>query len=167
MAERAQAKRQAATAAAIAAMVAMTVPITSYWEGTKLKPYLDPTKTWTVCTGETRVPMRTYTRAECDAMLKRALATGYGPAVLKCVPQLEENIPAFSASTDAAYNAGAAAFCRSPMAAHFRARNWRAGCDAFAGWYVTSKGVPLRGLKNRRSLDQVMSERAICLKGVG
>ncbi len=151
---------------AIALMAAILTPYTSHWEGTKLVPYKGIDKKWTVCTGETRVEMRLYTSTECNGLLQKAIVSDFAPPVLKCVPTLSENVYAFASLVDAAYNAGPAAACRSPMAKFFLVRNWRAGCEAFAGWYVTVNRVPVRGLANRRSIDKAWSERSLCLKGV-
>lgn len=152
-------------AAFVAAMAAIAMPYTSHWEGFRPNPYRDIGGKWTVCYGETRVEMKAYTKAECQAMLTKALASDYGAAVLKCVPTLPENIYAGAALTDAAYNAGAAAACRSPMARLFRERRWREGCEAFKGWYVTVSKKFVRGLANRRTDDVEWSERSLCMKG--
>ena len=161
-------KKQAAVGggAALTAMAAILLPYTSHWEGTRLIPYRDLGGVMTVCTGETRVQMRRYTPAECKAMLQRALKDEYGPKVLACVPGIDRNIFAFAALTDAAYNAGPAAACRSPMARAFRVGNWRAGCAAFKGWYDTVKGLSVKGLRNRRVEDKTWSETALCRKGL-
>ena len=146
---------------ALAAAALIVTPFTARWEGTRLDPYRDVGGVLTVCTGETRVEMRRYTPAQCDAMLQSAIRHDYGPPVLACVPELADNRYALAASIDAAYNAGTAAFCRSPMAARFRLRDWRAGCAAFAPWRATVKGRPVRGLQMRRR-DEV----ALCNRGL-
>ncbi|WP_162987075.1 lysozyme [Sphingomonas paeninsulae] len=158
--------KPSAVALAIAAAVAISVPITSGWEGTRLDPYWDKlAKVETVCLGETRVAMRHYTLAQCNAMLADAQAHTYGPEVLKCAPEIMNNRYIFAASIDAAYNAGSGAFCRSPMRAAFNARQWRKGCDAFIGWRATAQGVPVRGLARRRS-GTPKSEHELCMKGL-
>jgi lysozyme len=112
-----------------------------------------------VCFGETEREMRIYTPQECQVLLEARQQHDYAPAVLKCVPGLVDKPNAFAASIDAAYNAGVAAFCRSPMARRFNAGDWVGGCDAFSNWYTTAKGKKLRGLVRRRA-----AERALCLK---
>jgi lysozyme len=73
-----------------------------------------------------------------------------------------------AALLDAAYNAGPAAVCRSPMVARINAGDLRAGCDAFRGWYVRSAGQERKGLVARRSGigDGRKSERDLCLEGL-
>jgi lysozyme len=146
--------------AAIAAAVLLAVPVTSAFEGLRTKPYKDPAGISTVCHGETEREMRVYTRDECAMLLKARQGNDYAPAVLKCVPAIASRRHAFAASIDFAYNAGASAFCRSPMARKFNAGDWVGGCRAFAGYYVTAAGKRLAGLVRRRE-----AERALCLKG--
>lgn len=153
-------------AAALAAMATIVLPFTVHWEGYSAVPYKDPVGIPTVCYGETRVEMRTYTKAECLTMLKAAIANDYGAQVQRCVPGIDRNLYAFAALTDAAYNAGTAAACRSPMAREFAQARWEAGCKRFKGWYDTARGVKLKGLRNRRVEDAIWSETALCMKGV-
>ena len=160
-AARTPAHRAGGAAAAIAAATLLVLPFTAQHEGTRLVPYRDVGGVLTVCTGETRVAMRRYTAAECQAMLERAIASDYAPPVLACVPQLADNRFAFAAAIDAAYNAGVARVCRSPMAARFRLRDWRGGCAAFRGWVATVHGKPVRGLIVRRE-----HEAALCARGL-
>ena len=156
--------RKQKTSAAIAAACLVCAPLTASFEGLRTKPYADPGDgRATVCYGETEREMRSYTPDECATMLRARQASDYGPAVLKCVPGLAESrrVNAFAASIDAAYNAGTAAFCRSPMARYFKAGRWIEGCNAFVGWYVTSNGKKLPGLARRRA-----AEHLLCLKSV-
>lgn len=149
-----------AIAAVIAAAVLIVTPFTAAHEGLRTTPYRDLGGKMTVCYGETRIEMRRYTPAQCQALLSKALTSDYAPPVLKCVPQLAERKYPFAAMIDAAYNAGAGAVCRSRAAALFRERKWRAGCEALTNWRATVNGVKVRGLVNRRR-DQV----ALCLTG--
>ena len=54
-------------------MVAIAAPFIGMWEGKRNNPYLDSVGVKTVCYGETRVPMRHYTDAQCTALLENAL----------------------------------------------------------------------------------------------
>lgn len=130
-----------AIAAAIAAACAGAIPLIMASEGLRTRPYLDPVKIPTVCYGETQVEMRAYTRNECGQLLRRQLARKYAPRVLACLPQLAapERRHEFAAMIDSSYNAGPAAVCRSRMARHIRAGNWRAACNSLEGWYVTAR----------------------------
>lgn len=147
-------------APAILAACALCAPLTAAFEGLRTAPYKDPAGIATVCYGETEREMRQYTADECRVMLGARQAENYAPAVLKCVPPIALRKEAFAASIDAAYNAGTTAFCRSPMAARFNAGDWKGGCNAFSGWYVTAKGKKLAGLVRRRE-----AEKALCLRG--
>lgn len=151
-------------ASAIAAACLVVAPLTATFEGLRTKPYNDVTGTKTVCYGDTGVEMRVYSAGECGTLLRDRLARDYAPKLLapNCLPQLadERRKPVFAALIDASYNAGPVAVCKSRMAVAIRAGQWRAACNGIAGWYVTSKGVPLRGLVRRRE-----AEKALCLKG--
>jgi hypothetical protein len=69
---------------------------------------------------------------------------------------------------DAAYNAGPAAVCRSPMVAKMNGGDIRGGCNAFQGWYVRSDGQVRKGPR-RASISGIgdgrKSERDLCLEG--
>lgn len=144
------------TAAVVTASVAFIAP----WEGTRLVPYRDLAGVWTVCSGETRVEMRRYSRAECDTMLRTAVSETYGQCVLKAVPGLRRRPDQLVASISLAYNIGCDAFERSTAARRFNAGDWKAGCNAFTKW-VYSAGKRVQGLVNRRE-----AERKLCLKGL-
>lgn len=145
---------------AIAIALAMAAPIVSKWEGTRTDPYRDIVGVWTVCTGETRVTMRRYSAAECDALLRRALAQDYAPAVLRAVPALADRPHQLAASISLAYNIGARGFARSTVARRFNAGDWRGGCDAFLMW-SRAGGREVRGLVRRRE-----DERRVCMTGL-
>jgi lysozyme len=148
------------TPALIAAAVLLATPLTTAFEGLRLKPYKDPGDGRpTVCYGETERPMRTYTADECKILLGARQASDYAPAVLKCVPEIGTKSNAFAASIDFAYNAGTKAFCASPMARRFNAGDWAGGCNAFRGYFITAKGKTLKGLVRRRE-----AEAALCLR---
>jgi lysozyme len=137
--------------------ILIAAPVVERWEGTRMDPYRDIVGVWTVCTGETRVEMRPYTAAECKAMLDRALAADFAPAVLRAVPALQDRPYQFGAAISLTYNIGASAFARSTVARRFNAGDWRGGCDAFRMW-IHAGGRPVQGLVNRRE-----AERKLCL----
>jgi len=124
------------------------------WEGTRTDPYRDIVGVWTVCTGETNVPMRRYTKAECDVMLAKSL-TGYAEGVKRLTPRLEGY--QLVAATSLTYNIGEAAYARSTVRRRFNAGDLRGGCDAFLAWRFAG-GREIKGLRNRRE-----AERKICL----
>jgi len=144
----------------MAGAIALAIPLIERWEGTRTDPYRDIVGVWTVCSGETRVAMRRYTHAECSAMLRRAVESDYGAAVLRAVPALARRPHQFAASISLAYNIGAPAFARSTAARRFNAGDWRGGCDAFLMWRFAG-GKEVKGLKNRRE-----DERRLCLAGL-
>lgn len=137
--------------------ILIAAPVIERWEGTRTDPYLDIGGVLTVCTGETRVPMRRYTPSECKVMLDRTLAADWAPGVLRAVPALQDRPYQFAASISLTYNIGEAAFARSTVAKRFRAGDWKGGCDAFLLWTNVNK-KQVQGLVNRRR-----AERELCL----
>lgn len=120
------------------------------WEGTVRVPYRDIVGKWTVCTGETRVPMRTYTLAECRTFLRTAIRSDFGKGVLACTPQIATTVYQLGAAISVAYNIGIAGYCGSSMAKGFKSGDWYAACNAFALWNKAGK-VIVTGLVNRRN----------------
>lgn len=152
--------RAGAAAGALAAAALIATPLIEQWEGTRTVPYRDIVGIWTVCTGETRVAMRRYTRTECRDLLRRAIVSDYGAGVLAAVPALEGRPRPLAASISLAYNIGVSAFARSTAARRFNRGDWRGGCDAFLLW-TRAGGRTVPGLVNRRR-----DERRLCLEGV-
>lgn len=143
------------------AIIAAAMALIEPHEGTRLVPYRDMVGVWTVCIGETRVPMRRYSRAECRAMLRRAIESDYGMGVLTAVPALQARPHQLTASISLAYNIGVPAFTRSTAARRFRAGQWRAGCDAFMLWNRAG-GRIVPGLVRRRA-----AEHTLCVSDLG
>lgn len=148
-------------AAGLAAVLALAGPMVSRWEGRSLDPYRDIANVWTVCDGETAVPMRRYTDAECDAMRERSLRRHASP-ILQCLPPAAP-VEVKAAFTSFGYNVGVTAACNSTAARKARAYDYRGACDGLLAWNKARVGGQLRfvqGLANRRA-----DERALCLKG--
>jgi lysozyme len=163
---------RAARAAALCAAAALVcLPLTQASEGLRLKPYRDPAHILTVCYGETQGidPAKIYSSDECATKLRKRLAQDYAPAILECLPMLndERRIKVFGALLDAAYNAGSAAVCSSRMARSIRVGDWRGACNGFSGWYTTAlnrktgERIKLKGLVIRRD-----KEAALCMQGI-
>jgi len=166
--------RNKALGAGSAAVIAATVAFLPNWEGMDKVAKKDMIGTGhpiTYCYGQTdefgevKVGTR-FTKTECDAKLAESL-----PFYLeKIQPCIKVALPAKTMASllDAAYNAGSAAVCRSPMVAKMNAGDLRGGCNAFTGWYVRSDGQVRRGLQARRSGigDGRKSERDLCLEGL-
>jgi lysozyme len=150
-------KRLVAIAGTSAA--ALMLAIVPPWEGKRNDPYQDIVGVWTVCYGETRVPMRRYSDAECDEMLAQGLGD-FAQGVLKRNPNLRDRPNQLAAATSLAYNIGVGAYNHSTVARRFDAGDWRGGCDAILMWNKAG-GKVVRGLVNRRN-----HEREICLKGL-
>lgn len=154
--------RVAGAGVGVAATVALALPLVAAWEGLRTTPYLDLVKRPTVCFGETNVPMREYTRPECEAMLQRSLAKYAGP-VLDCLPD-DAPLSVKAAFSSLAYNAGAAAVCGSTAAKRANGLDYAGACDGLLAWNktrVNGKLVAVKGLTNRRH-----AERDLCLKGL-
>lgn len=151
-----------ALAAFIVASVAAVAPtLTQPNEGYVAKARPDPVGIMTGCYGETQAidPLRVYSKSECGVLLRARMAKDYGPAVVRCVPDLADPAHAFAlqATTDAAYNTGPRAFCRSRIAQLFNAHRWAEGCRAFIGWYTTGKRRLRKGEHARRgSVEKVI-----------
>ena len=88
-----------------AAGLLLATAIIGRWEGKRNDPYLDIVGVPTVCYGETRVEMKTYTDAECKQMLQEAVKD-YQQGVIACVPSLVDRPYQLAASTSLAYNIG-------------------------------------------------------------
>lgn len=147
-------------AAGLAAMLALAVPLIATWEGKENDPYVDLVGVLTVCYGETRgIENRTYSDAECDAMLHEA-AGDFGEAVLDRNPNLLDRPYQWAAATSLSYNIGKAGYSRSTAAKRFESGNWAGGCEAMT-WYNRAGGKVVRGLVNRRR-----DEYRLCMTGL-
>jgi len=144
----------------IAAAIAVEPELVTRWEGRRLDPYQDIVGVWTVCYGETRnIEMRRYTPMECKELLHKAKFNDFGPAVIRCTPDIADRPHVLLASISLAYNIGTSAYCRSTVARRFNAGDIMGGCEAFLMWRFAG-GKEVRGLLNRRR-----DERRICLTG--
>jgi lysozyme len=165
-----------ASVAVTAAIIATAVPFTSGWEGTDYVAKRDMIGTGhpiTFCHGQTdefgKVKVGTrFTKEQCDEMLAKSLPK-YLEGIQKCTPP-DAPIKVMASLLDAAYNAGPAAVCRSPMVTELNAGNVASACKEFKGWYETTKNNGVRvvvpGLKYRREGDSRKGETQFCLEGV-
>lgn len=159
-----------------AGVIACCVAFTPIWEGMDSVAKRDRIGTGhpiTYCNGLTsadgavKIGQR-FTKAECDKALAEALPKYWA----KLAPCIFVPLPDKTAGSllDAAWNAGPAAVCRSPMLAKMNAGNLKAGCNAFSGWYVRSDGQVRAGLVDRRNGedhgDKRLSEKGLCLEGL-
>lgn len=134
----------------IALAGAFLVSAVTQHEGTRLKPYQDQGGVWTVCQGHTGkdvIPGKSYTTAECKALLTKDLAIA-GKGVISCVkvPITQNQYDAFA---DLAFNIGTGAFCRSSIVRQLNAKNYKEACAAILPFNKVNKQFN-QGLANRR-----------------
>lgn len=137
------------------------VSFVSKEEGTEYKPYEDIVGVLTVCQGHTGPDIirgKTYTKEECDGLLRKDL-TVHGEAVLRCtkVPLNQNQYDAFTSFT---YNVGTGAYCSSTLVKLLNQGKYQEACDQLLRWNRAG-GKEVRGLTNRR-----IRERELCLKPV-
>lgn len=149
-------KRTIGLVAGSSIALASAVSFIGQWEGLRTEAYRDIVGVWTVCYGETKGVKRgdRYSKAECDAMLAREIAS-YEAALDQC---LSAEVPAGMkiALVSWTYNVGAGAACRSTLVRKANAGDLRGACNELPRWNRAG-GRVIRGLTNRR-----MSERAMC-----
>lgn len=146
--------------AAILAAVALAGPITRGFEGDVRHPNKDPIGKWEVCYGETSVPLKDYSEADCREFLAARQRKDFGPIVVKAVPSFGSGLypHQLAASIDFAYNVGQ--FRKTSMAVYFNAGQIAPACEAFLKYRFAHQGgkvVELPGLAKRR-----LCERAMC-----
>lgn len=150
-----------------AGAVAICMTVTAAYEGMDLVARRDKIGTGhpiTYCNGLTSADGKVtvgqrFTPEQCTELLAGALPKYLAP-IEKCIHvSLPDKVKA--SLLDAAYNAGPAAVCKSPMLAHMNAGNVTAGCNSFKNWYIRSDGAVRKGLINRRN-----GERQLCLSGL-
>lgn len=131
------------------------------WEGLRTTAYPDrlARNIPTVCYGETRgVELGdVYTRAECDAMLAKAVQE-FHVGLKNCIPSLPtlpEGVQV--AFTSWSYNVGVGAACSSTLTRKANAGDLAGACNELPRWNRAS-GRVVKGLSNRRG-----AERALCL----
>lgn len=149
------------SAARIAALAAVGVlaaagALIKPWEGVEHRPYQDAVGVWTVCYGNTRnvVPGKTYTQAECEALLDADMRVANAD-VRRCLPMpMLQQIEA--ALTSLVFNVGPRGVCGSTIQRKALANDWPGACAAIDAWKYAG-GRVLKGLVLRRA-----DERAVC-----
>lgn len=154
-------RNQKIAGGSLAALLLVATPLVAGWEGKSNKPYADKLANglMTVCFGETRVEMRTYSDKECEAMLQSGISD-FAVAVAKRNPELVDHPHQWAAATSLAYNVGVGSYNRSTVAKRFSAGRWREACEGFLAWSYAG-GRRVKGLFNRRN-----AERQVCLTGL-
>ncbi len=152
------------TGAAVAAVIAIAVPVVAQFEGLWLTAKVDTIgtgKPLTWCYGETEGPVKLgqrFTKIECDEMLAKKLPR-YANEIAKCI-KVDISDKTRAAFVSFAYNVGSSGFCKSTAARKLNAGDTRGACDALMAWNRAG-GRVVRGLTNRRA-----KERAMCLEGI-
>lgn len=152
------AKAKVAIGGGIAAVLALAAPLIAKWEGVRYAPYRDAGGVLTVCYGHTGPDVRagkTYTKAECDDLLRADMieANGYVNACITS-PMLSGQEAAL---TSAAYNIGPRVVCGSTLQRYANAGNWPAACAELSRWDKAA-GRTYRGLTMRRTDERAMCE---------
>ncbi|OSK25424.1 lysozyme (Lysis protein) (Muramidase) (Endolysin) [Escherichia coli M056] len=129
-------------------------------EGVRHTPYHDIVGVWTVCyghTGKDIMPGKTYTEAECKALLNKDLAT----VARQINPYISVDIPETTrgALYSFAYNVGAGNFLKSALLRKINQGDTRGACDQLRRWIYAHR-KPWQGLVTRREI-----EREVCLWG--
>lgn len=147
-------------AAAGGGALAIAAALIPNLEGVKYKPYLDVGGVLTVCYGHTGpdiIRNKTYTEAECKAMLNKDLQP-FARSVERSVkvPTTEYQKAALISFS---YNVGVGAFEKSTLLKDLNARRYAKSCEDLKAWVYAGK-KQWAGLMNRREIEQ-----AVCLMG--
>jgi lysozyme len=141
----------------IAGVLLASAALIAPWEGYSAKPYKDLVGVVTVCFGSTHnVQQRTYSREECEAILRTDIGRHLN-GVAQCIQHpLKEN--EWVAVTSWTFNVGINAACGSTLVRKINAGQpasvW---CGELLRWNRAG-GKVVRGLTNRRK-----AEYAICV----
>ncbi|EBP4586418.1 lysozyme [Salmonella enterica] len=126
-------------------------------EGVRYQPYRDVVGVWTVCYGHTGKDImtgKTYTRAECQALLDKDLnsvARQINPYIKVPVPEATR-----AALYSFAYNVGAGNFRTSTLLRKINQGDTDGACDQLRRWTYAG-GKQWKGLVTRREI-----EREVC-----
>lgn len=129
-------------------------------EGVRYKPYRDVVDKWTVCYGHTGNDIilgKTYTEAECKALLSKDLNT----VARQINPYIKVPIPETTrgALYSFVYNVGSGNFKTSTLLYKINQGDIKGACDQLRRWNKAG-GVVWKGLITRREI-----EREVCLWG--
>lgn len=141
---------------AAAAVLGLAATLVMAWEGYRPAPYRDVLAIPTVCWGHAYAENRSYTRAECEALLDADLQAAYAD-VRRCIAvPLKDNEAA--ALTSAVYNIGPRVVCGSTLQRLANAGQpagvW---CKQLLRW-DRAGGRQVRGLTRRREAEARLCE---------
>ena len=140
-----------------AGVLALCIPVVTYFEGYIPYTFADPISVPTACFGHTGpdvLPNKHWTRGECDELLHGDLAIA-NAHVNRCIPG-PKTLWQEAALTSATFNAGPVIVCGSTLQRKANAGDWAGACAELSRW-TYAHGVQLRGLVKRRA-----AERALC-----
>ncbi len=127
-------------------------------EGVRYEPYQDVVGVWTVCHGHTGKDIifgKTYTKAECRALLDKDLnivARQINPYIKVAIPETTRG-----ALYSFAYNVGAGNFKTSTLLRKINQGDAKGACEQLRVWIYAGKKKWV-GLMTRREI-----EREVCL----
>ena len=128
-------------------------------EGVSYIPYKDIVSVWTVCHGHTGKDImlgKTYTKAECKALLNKDLATVANKLTVYQSRYTGNNA---RRSFSFVYNVGAGNFRTSTLLRKINQGDIKGACDQLRRWTYAG-GKQWKGLMTRREI-----EREVCLWG--
>lgn len=158
-------KKTAAAGGAASLALAAALAISGVWEGYSNKPYLDPIKIWTVCRGETHVPMREYSDAECDKIDTKRMSDRL-EEVRRVNPSITNDPLQWAAHASLANNIGIGNYTRSTTLRLYKQGHEREACNAMASWRLAG-GRVWNGLVLRRNGDKArLGEIELCKEGL-
>jgi lysozyme len=143
----------------VAAALAIVVPLTLHFEGTKTTAYRDPVGIPTACTGHTGAEVRvgrTYTPAQCTGLLNADERDAMSAVLDLTTGPINAN--ELAALTDFTFNVGRGNLASSTLRQKFNAGDHAGACRELLKW-VYAKGVKLKGLVTRRQ-----AEYEVCIK---
>lgn len=156
-----KAKQGIAAGGTTAALIIASFFIPQY-EGEELIPYLDSVGVQTVCSGETRVIMRVYTKDEC-AEITRKMVKEFTDFVLKVNPDLEKYPWQLAAHSTFAVNIGKAGYNKSSIKRLSQQGDYVGACRYLRN-YKYAGGRIIQGLVNRREgRNELIGEYEVCL----
>ncbi|WP_410752395.1 lysozyme [Citrobacter youngae] len=127
-------------------------------EGVRYQPYRDVVGVWTVCWGHTGKDIilgKTYTKAECQALLDKDLNI----VARQITPYINAPIPETmrGALYSFAYNVGAGNFKTSTLLQKINQGDSKGACEQLRRWTYAG-GIQWKSLVTRREI-----EREVCL----
>lgn len=146
--------RNALVAASVAGSISIAGVLIQDQEGVVYKPYLDPIGIPTVCAGVTGSDVKmgkTYTKAECDALLYKHMQ----PAIKAVDSSVKVKLNDYqkAALYSFTYNVGAGTFQSSTLLKKLNCNDIHGACDELRRWTYAG-GKQWKGLINRREVER-------------